>query len=98
MNPFPGKNSVLVMDNARIHHDDKIVNVIERSSCRVLYLLSYSPDYNPIEIAFFIIKIWIRRNRDFMETCTNSEFAIMAACSQITSEMAKSYFEKSNYF
>ena len=32
-----------------------------------------------------------------METCTNSEFAIMAACSQITSEMAKSYFEKSNY-
>jgi hypothetical protein len=97
MNPFPGKNSVLVMDNARIHHDDEMVNVIERSGCRVLYLPPYSPDYNPIETAFSTIKIWIRRNRDFMETCTNSEFAIMAACSQITSDMAKSYFEKSNY-
>ena len=97
MNPFPGKNSVLVMDNAKIHHDNEMVNVIERSGCKVLYLPPYSPDYNPIEIAFSTIKIWIRRNRDFMETCTNSEFAIMAACSQITSEIAKYYFEKSNY-
>jgi len=32
-----------------------------------------------------------------MESCINPEFAIMAACSQITSEMARSYFEKSNY-
>ena len=93
MNPFPEKNSVLVMDNAKIHHDNEMVNVIERSGCKVLYL----PPYSPIETAFSTIKIWIRRNRDFMETCTNSEFAIMAACSQITSEMAKSYFEKSNY-
>jgi len=38
MNPFPGKNSVLVMNNAKIHHDDEMVNVIERSGCRVLYL------------------------------------------------------------
>ncbi len=97
MNPFPGKNSVLIMDNAKIHHDNEMVNVIERSGCRVLYLPPYSPDYNPIETAFSTIKIWIRKNRDFMESCTNPEFAIMAACSQITSEMAKSYFEKSNY-
>ena len=97
MNPFPGKNSVLVMDNAKIHQDDEMVNVIERSGCRVLYLPPYSPDYNPIETAFSTIKIWIRKNRDFMESCINPEFAIMAACSQITSEMARSYFEKSNY-
>ena len=67
MNPFPGKNSVLVMDNAKIHHDNEMVNVIERSGCKVLYLSPYSPDYNPIEITFSTIKIWIRRNRDFME-------------------------------
>ena len=61
MNPFPGKNSVLIMDNAKIHHDNEMVNVIERRG-KVLYLPSYSPDYNPIETAFSTIKILIRRN------------------------------------
>ena len=97
MNPYPNKNSVLVMDNAKIHHDDEMVNVIERCGCRVLYLPPYSPDLNPIETAFSTIKTWIKKNRDFMEVCTDPEFAIIAACSQITPEMSKSYFEKSNY-
>ncbi|PKC00071.1 hypothetical protein RhiirA5_264075, partial [Rhizophagus irregularis] len=29
MNPYPAKHSVLVMDNARIHHDDNLVTAIE---------------------------------------------------------------------
>ncbi|PKB95580.1 hypothetical protein RhiirA5_260323, partial [Rhizophagus irregularis] len=29
MNPFPQKNSVLIMDNAQIHHDEFLVNFIE---------------------------------------------------------------------
>ncbi|GBC05855.1 hypothetical protein RclHR1_06480005 [Rhizophagus clarus] len=97
MNSYPNKNSVLVMDNIKIHYDDEMVNVIERSSCKVLYLPSYLPDYNLIETAFSTVKTWIKKNRDFMETYIDPEFAIMAACLQITSEMAKSYFEKSNY-
>ncbi|GES77431.1 IS630 family transposase [Rhizophagus clarus] len=90
-------DGVLVMDNIKIHYDDEMVNVIERSSCKVLYLPSYLPDYNLIETAFSTVKTWIKKNRDFMETYIDPEFAIMAACLQITSEMAKSYFEKSNY-
>ncbi|CAB4421881.1 unnamed protein product [Rhizophagus irregularis] len=29
MNPYPAKHSVLVMDNAHIHHDDDLVTAIE---------------------------------------------------------------------
>ncbi|PKB97790.1 hypothetical protein RhiirA5_261294, partial [Rhizophagus irregularis] len=29
MKPYPGKNSVLVMDNAKIHHDEVLINVIK---------------------------------------------------------------------
>ncbi|GES95727.1 hypothetical protein GLOIN_2v1434041 [Rhizophagus clarus] len=29
MNPYPAKHSVLVMDNARIHHDDDLVTAVE---------------------------------------------------------------------
>ena len=43
MNPFPGRNSVLVMDNAKIHHDEELINLIERIiDCRVLFLPPYS--------------------------------------------------------
>ena len=97
MNSYPGKNSVLVMDNAKIHHDEEMINVIESIGCRVLFLPPYSPDFNPIELAFSTVKYWIKRNNNFMETCPDPEFAIIAACSQITTAMAKSYFEKSIY-
>ena len=95
MNPFPNKNSVLVMDNAKIHHDEEMINLIERIGCKVLFLPPYSPDYNLIEIAFSTLKRWFRQNRDFMETCLDPEYGMMVACSQITSELAKSYFKKS---
>jgi len=98
MNSFSNKNSVLVIDNAKIHHDEEMINLIERISCKVLFLPSYTPDYNPIEIAFSTLKRWFRQNRDFMKTCLDPEYGIMVACSQITSELAKSYFKKSLSF
>jgi transposase len=56
MNPYPGDNSVIIMDNARIHHDNDLVELIEGLGCRVVFLPPYSPDYNPIEMAFSTIK------------------------------------------
>jgi len=40
--PFPGPLSVLVMDNARIHHGDKILELVERfgeSSEPIFYVI-----------------------------------------------------------
>ena len=98
MNPFPNKNSVLVIDNAKIHHDKEMINLIERIDCKVLFLPLYSLDYNLIEIAFSILKRWFRQNRDFMKTCLDLEYGMIVAYSQITSELAKSYFKKSLSF
>jgi len=52
--PYPGRLSVLVMDNARIHHGGEIIEPC--SGVRILYLPPYSPDLNPIEEAFLKIK------------------------------------------
>jgi transposase len=79
MNPYPGDNSVIVMDNARIHHDNELRILLEGLGCRVIFLPPYSPDYNPIEIAFSTIKSWIKRNRDFMETCDDPIYALLVA-------------------
>ncbi|TFY50736.1 hypothetical protein EVG20_g11358 [Dentipellis fragilis] len=56
MQPFPGSNSVIIMDNARIHKDPEIIETIQARGMRALFLPPYSPDFNPIEFAFSAIK------------------------------------------
>ena len=52
MNEFPLPNSVLVIDNASIHKVDGIQELVEGRGARLTYLPAYSPDFNPIELAF----------------------------------------------
>lgn len=66
MNPYPEKNSVLVLDNASVHHFDDLREMVEARGRRLRYLPAYSPDFNPIEEGFSAMKAWIRRNRDFV--------------------------------
>lgn len=56
---LPG--SVLVLDNARIHHGGKIQQIVEEAGCSVLYLPPYSPDFSPIEPAWGWIKHRVRQ-------------------------------------
>ena len=48
MNEFPLPNSVLVIDNASIHKVEGIRELVEDRGARLIYLPSYSPDFNPI--------------------------------------------------
>lgn len=65
MNPFPQKNSVVVMDNASIHRSQELQDMVEARGMHVLYLPAYSPQFNPIEEGFSAMKAWIRDNRDY---------------------------------
>lgn len=55
------RGSTIVMDNARIHKNAAMLAEVEERGYRVLYLPAYSPDYNPIELAFSAIKSYVRR-------------------------------------
>ena len=59
--PFNGVNphSVIVMDNASIHHTDLIADTLQSLGVLVHYLPAYSPDLNPIEEAFSKMKSYI---------------------------------------
>ncbi len=96
MNPYPAKHSVLVMDNARIHHDNDLVTAIEDIGGRVLYLPPYSPDFNPIETAFSALKSWLKRYRDLVDYF-DPMYLILVALAQTTPETAKKYFTESVY-
>jgi transposase len=51
---------VVVMDNLACHKRVAAVRAIERAGCSVVYLPPYSPDYNPIELAFAKVKARLR--------------------------------------
>jgi transposase len=61
-NPYPGPQSVLVLDNCSIHHSKGVQAVVEdKTQCKLIFLPPYSPDLNPIEQAFSCIKAYLRR-------------------------------------
>ena len=64
--PFNNINprSVVVMDNASIHH------VQEVSGAKLLYLPPYSPDLNPTEGVFSQIKCIIKQNHKLFQVCS----------------------------
>lgn len=53
---------VLIMDNATIHHSlsDVLHEDLERQEVIIEYLPPYSPDFNPIENTFGVLKQYIR--------------------------------------
>jgi transposase len=62
-NEYPGPRSVIVLDNASVHHSNKvrILEVARRRGVWVRFLPPYSPDFNPIEESFGDLKAYIRR-------------------------------------
>jgi len=53
--------SVIVLDNARIHHGGRIEQIVTDAGCSVLYLPPYSPDFSPIEPAWEWVKNRVRQ-------------------------------------
>src|SRR5581483_6939954 len=97
MNSYPNKHSVLVLDNARIHYNDILIEYIKAFSGRVEFLPSYSSDFNPIESSFSVIKSFLKRYRDFVNSYNNPKYPLLIVCSQITSQLAVKFFEGSIY-
>jgi len=69
--------------------------LIEKKGCRLRYLPPYSPDYNPIEYSFSVIKAALRNefqvkgNEDIEEL---AKIAIKAAEHAVTKEIASNQF------
>lgn len=60
--PFPGARSVLVMDNCSTHRNERVRELCLQHRVLLVYLPPYSPDYNPIEYTFRLLKGWMRGN------------------------------------
>jgi transposase len=102
MNKWPLPNSVLVVDNASIHKVAGIREMVEEHGARLLYLPAYSPDFNPIELAFSTIKAWLRANCDHVNQELESEHGVVynvlwEAVHSVTTEQAKGWYKHCRY-
>ena len=59
--PKLSKGKVVVMDNLKIHKSEKVQQMITDTGAKPLYLPRYSPDFNPIEMLWSVLKSFIRR-------------------------------------
>jgi hypothetical protein len=64
LKPYPGPNSVVVLDNCTLHHSDWIVRFILSKGARIIYLSPYSPDFNPIEPHRACVRLVSAANKD----------------------------------
>jgi transposase len=55
------RDDVVIMDNLSSHKGPKVRAMIEAAGAQLLYLPSYSPDFNPIELAFAKLKALLRK-------------------------------------
>jgi transposase len=89
------RGQVVVMDNLSAHKGGRIRDLIEGQGCELLYLPSYSPDFNPIEEAFSKIKGLLRKGE--VRTKEALVEAIGKALSAVTSGDARGFFEHCGY-
>jgi len=61
LSPFPGPNSVIILDNVAFHRYRPFVTLMEMIGVLLVYLPPYTPHMNVIELLFGIIKAAIRR-------------------------------------
>ena len=95
MLPFDGINSksIAVMDNCSIHHVQEVSDLFTDAGVMLVYLPPYSPDMNPIELAFSYIKGYLKKHEDIMSPIS----IIKDAFQSITVEMCDSWIKHCKY-
>ena len=93
--PSLSDGDIVVMDNLPAHKVDGVRTLIEAANARLLYLPPYSPDLNPIEMAFAKLKALLRkaaaRTRDALWD------RIGEALSAFTPQECANYFKHAGY-
>lgn len=89
----PGQ--VVVFDNLRAHGSTRVDALIEAAGARVVRLPPYSPDLNPIEMAFSKVKTFLRKLA--RRTVKTLIAGIVAALRTIRMSDALGYFGKCGY-
>lgn len=86
---------LVVMDNLGAHKDVRVKPLIESVGARVVYQPPYSPDLNPIELAWSKVKWWLRMAK--ARTREALDLAVAMVMDMVTPEDAVAWFRHCGY-
>ena len=97
--PFDGDNprSVVVLDNASIHHVERVIDLFSAAGVLVRFLPPYSPDLNPIEEAFSKVKSYLKDNEVPYQSTTQPWLLVAEAFTNVTQENCLQYMSHAGY-
>ena len=98
LQPFNGinNNSIVIMDNCSIHHTNEVESVLNDFGVISHFLPPYSPDFNPIELAFSKVKYAIKAmESDMLEL--DIDTIILAAFASITQTDCQAWITNCGY-
>jgi transposase len=85
----------VVLDKLAVHKRQKVRELIAAKDCEVLFLPSYSPDLNPIELAFSKLKAFVRQHK--ARSRKTLDAAIAAALQTVTLQDVLGWFKHTGY-
>jgi transposase len=86
---------IVVMDNLPAHKVGGVRQAIQAAGARLLYLPPYSPDFNPIEMAFAKLKAMLRKAA--ARTVTDLWQAVANTLDAFTPAECRNYFVAAGY-
>ena len=86
---------LVIMDNLPAHKVSGVRQAIEQSGAHLLYLPPYSPDFNPIEMAFSKLKALLRKAA--ARTIEDLWAAVAEILDDFTPEECLNYFAAAGY-
>jgi len=87
--------NIVVMDNLPAHKPEAVRLAIEASGVTLRYLPPYSPDLNPIEMAYSKFKALLKKAA--ARTIDELRKAIVEALPMLSAEDCKNYFKDAGY-
>ena len=93
--PELGPGDTVIMDNLPAHKVSGVRDAIEAAGAKLLYLPPYSPDFNPIEMAFAKLKALLRAAA--ARTIPDLWDALKNALDAFTSNECRNYFAAAGY-
>lgn len=93
--PTLHRGDVVVLDNLAVHKQPEVRVAIEAAGAHLRFLPPYSPDFNPIELAFAKLKAFLRaaRPRDFDQVTA----LVAAALALYTPTECRNYIRHCGY-
>lgn len=93
--PTLKRGEIVLMDNLPVHRVAGVAEAIEGAGATLIYLPKYSPDLNPIELAFSKLKAHLRKAAE--HTISRLWRRIGRAVTDFTAQECSNYFRHAGY-